>query len=62
MPGDGRKMNPYTQGGPPSKRNPFTRDSAGGARRRKKSKELSEGHKTDKPSDTGLRGVHPRKY
>ena len=51
------KGNPYTAGGPPSKRNPYTKGAVqpGG---RKYGFET----KSDSPSPTGLKGDKPKKF
>ena len=50
-----RKLNPYNAGGPPSKRNPYTKGSAESARK------YGFETKSDNPSPTGLKGSKPKK-
>ncbi len=52
-----KKLNPYNSGGPPSKRNPYTKGSvAPGAGK------YGFQTKSDSPSPTGLKGDKPKKY
>ena len=50
------KLNPYNAGGPPSKRNPYTKGSA------KSGRQYGFETKSDKPSPSGLKGDKPKKY